>query len=209
MPVAAGDSAGNLAFFSQRDARSIVAPGVGLVSTVPDSIGNHDGIGNDFGSSAGTSTASAYLAGASVLLREACQRAGMGQVSEQTLYQIMTSTADTIHDSATGLDYYRLNLASAVESVLPQTHATTSDAVQTSDTIAQVVSPSVAAKSEVLRDRQSGCVAKPRRIRRGGSSRSSVRGRHRISRSISHGTERSDFQCACDVDAACGMTPRR
>ena len=115
--VAAGTAEGALAGFSQRDAQCLVAPGVGLVSIVPDSAGNHNGLRDDVARLSGTSTAAAYVAGASVLLREAYQEAGQPNVSEQTLYQTMLSTADTIQDPATGQEYRRLNLARAVDSV--------------------------------------------------------------------------------------------
>jgi subtilisin family serine protease len=118
VPAAAGTADGALAGFSQRDAACLVAPGVGLVSTVPDIGGSPNGLNDNFAPSSGTSTAAAYLAGASVLLRQAYQEAGKANVSEQTLYQTMLSTADTILDPATGQDYHRLNLARAVDSVL-------------------------------------------------------------------------------------------
>ena len=120
VPVAAADSAGNLASFSQRNARSLVAPGIGIVNTMPDYAGNHNGIDDDFGRVSGTSMASAFVAGASVLLREACQRVGMGQVTQQTLYQLMVQTADTLHDPVTGQEYCRLNLARAIDSAMSQ-----------------------------------------------------------------------------------------
>lgn len=119
-PVAAGDSSGNLASFSQRDVRSLVAPGIGIVSTMPDYAGNHNGIDDDFGRVSGTSMASAFVAGASVLLRQACQQVGMGPVTPQTLYQLMLRTADTLHDPVTSQEYHRLNLSRAIDSAMSQ-----------------------------------------------------------------------------------------
>jgi hypothetical protein len=118
--VAAGaaDSDGTLSSNSQRAARAIVAPGCGILTTVPDYAGNNNGRDDDFGGLSGTSTSSAFVAGAAVLLRQAYQVAGVQNVTEQTLYNIMLATADTIHDPVTGQDYHRLNLDRAVHSVL-------------------------------------------------------------------------------------------
>ena len=44
----------------------------------------------------------------------------------------MLTTADTIHDSVTGLDYHRLNLAKAVDAVMHQAVATPPEAAQAS-----------------------------------------------------------------------------
>ena len=40
-------------------------------------------------------------------------------VTQKTLYETMYNTADTIHDAATGLDYRRLNLDRAIDSIMP------------------------------------------------------------------------------------------
>ena len=71
VPVAAGTADGKLAAFSQRDARCLVAPGIGLRGPVPDYAGDHNGRDDDFCGDSGTSTAAAFVSGASVLLREA------------------------------------------------------------------------------------------------------------------------------------------
>lgn len=118
VPVAAADASGTMSAMSQRNARALVAPGIGIVSTLPDYVGNHNGRDDDFGAASGTSEAAAFVAGASALLREAYGRAGLSKVTEMTLYQTLVNTADTIHDNVTGLNYSRINLARAVESVL-------------------------------------------------------------------------------------------
>ncbi len=119
VPVASVDGDGMLSYFSQRDQHVIAAPGRSIRSTVPDYIGNGNGIDDDFVQYSGTSMASPYVAGASVLLREAYQFAGISAVDQQTIYDLMVSTADTVYDPQTGLGYHRLNLDAALDAVMP------------------------------------------------------------------------------------------
>ncbi len=119
VPVASVDGDGMLSYFSQRDGHVIAAPGRSIRSTVPDYIGDGNGIDDDFVQYSGTSMASPYVAGASVLLREAHQFAGIPDVDQQTIYDLMVSTADTVYDSQTGLSYHRLNLDAALDAVMP------------------------------------------------------------------------------------------
>src|SRR5262249_36257122 len=70
-PVASVDAAGNLSKFSQRDSRVLAAPGEKIMSTLPDAFYGGDGVKNDWGAASGTSMAAPYVAGASVLAREA------------------------------------------------------------------------------------------------------------------------------------------
>ena len=119
VPVASIDASGSLSYFSQRDSRVIAAPGRSIVSTVPDYAGNHNGVADDFASYSGTSMAAPFVAGGSMLLRQAYEFAGVANVSEQMLYSTMIATADTLYDPVTGANYRRLNLDRAIDSVMP------------------------------------------------------------------------------------------
>jgi len=70
-PVASVDASGNLSSFSQRNQNVLAAPGEKIMSTVPDAFYGGDPSKNDWGAASGTSMASPYVAGASVLVREA------------------------------------------------------------------------------------------------------------------------------------------
>ncbi len=118
--VGSVDSTGEISYFSQRDASMLLAPGRSVTSTVPDYVGNRNGIDDDFAQYSGTSMASPYVAGAAVLVREAYAFAGQTDVSAQTIYDTLYNSADTVYDPATGATYRRLNIDSAIESVLPQ-----------------------------------------------------------------------------------------
>ncbi len=119
VPVAAVDASGNLAGYSQRLDRVIAAPGSDIRSTAPDYIGNLDGKTNDWITMSGTSMATPYVAGASVLIRQALQFAGYKNINEDTINYVMRNTADSIYDSATNQSYKRLNLQAAINSIIP------------------------------------------------------------------------------------------
>ena len=119
VPVGAVDDDGGLSYFSQRHPRMIAAPGRSVRSTVPDYEGNRNGIADDFSSYSGTSMAAPYVAGAAVLLREAYEFAGLGNVTQDTIYDLMVSSADTIVDPGSGASYHRLNIDRALDWIMP------------------------------------------------------------------------------------------
>lgn len=117
-PVASVDASGNLSRFSQRHDRVLAAPGERVLSTLPDHFYGGDGIKNDWGATSGTSMASPYVAGASVLMREAMQNLGFTQVTQSMIYDRLRSSADLVYDAATGGTYRRVNLQRALDSLV-------------------------------------------------------------------------------------------
>ncbi len=125
VPVASSGSDGQLSDFSQRHDRVLVAPGEKITSTVPDYLFGADGNPNDFAAASGTSMASPYVAGASVLVREAMQFAGHQNITQDAIYDHLRSTADLVYDNATGAYYHRLNLQRAIDTLLPDDFGST------------------------------------------------------------------------------------
>jgi len=119
VPVMSTDDSGQLSYFSQRSTRAIAAPGRWITSTVPDYAGNNDGIANDYGTKSGTSMAAPYVAGSSVLIREAMEFVGMTNITQDMIYDHMMATADSFFDSATNQSYSRLNLGAAIDALMP------------------------------------------------------------------------------------------
>ncbi len=119
VPVMSVNNDGSLSNFSQRHSRAIAAPGGSIRSTVPDYMGNLNGIADDYANYSGTSMASPYIAGASVLIRQAMQLTGQTNITQDTIFNHMMTTADTVFDSATGLNYKRLNLQRALDTLMP------------------------------------------------------------------------------------------
>ena len=119
VPVMSVDDNGNLSYFSQRHTRAIAAPGRTIVSTVPDYVGNGNNIADDFASFSGTSMAAPYVAGASVIIREAMEFVGYTNITQDMIYDHMMATADLFFDSATNQNYSRLNMDAAIGALMP------------------------------------------------------------------------------------------
>jgi subtilisin family serine protease len=119
LPVASVGDDGELSDFSQRHDRALAAPGERILSTVPDYVLGRDGIVNDFSTASGTSMAAPYVAGASVLVRQAMEMVGFEPINLSTISQHLRATADSIYDSVTGVFYDRLNLQSAIDTLIP------------------------------------------------------------------------------------------
>ena len=121
VPVASHDDAGQMSDFSQRNQRVIAAPGENIVSTVPDHIFGASSK-NEFMSASGTSMAAPYLAGSSVLMREAMEFAGYTNITQDTIYDHFRATAEEIWDSATSAHYKKLDLQAAMDALLQDDH---------------------------------------------------------------------------------------
>jgi subtilisin family serine protease len=119
VPVMSVDDGGGLSYFSQRHARAIGAPGRLVNTAIPDYLGNQNGIADDFAPASGTDIAAPYLAGASVIVREAMQFVGTTTVTQQTIYDHIYSTADVIFDPITNANYHVLNLDAAIDALMP------------------------------------------------------------------------------------------
>jgi subtilisin family serine protease len=119
VPVMSVEADGQLSSFSQRHERAIAAPGRQIRSTVPDYAGNFNYRTDDFAVYTGTSMAAPYVAAASVIVRQAMHRAGQDEISQDAIESVLRSTADTTFDPVTGQSYLRLNLARAVDTIMP------------------------------------------------------------------------------------------
>lgn len=119
VPVASVGADGQLSAFSQRHDRALGAPGEFIMSTVPDYILGSDGRLDDWAAASGTSMAAPYLAGASVLVREAMQFVEYASIDQPTIYDHLRDTADLVFDSDSDAYYHVLNLSRAIDSLLP------------------------------------------------------------------------------------------
>ena len=119
VPVMSVDDSGLLSYYSQRSSRAIAAPGRSIYSTIPDYVGNHNGVTDDWINFSGTSMAAPYVAGASVIIREAMEFVGYTGITQQTIYDHMIATADQFYDSATDQYYDRINVGAAIDALIP------------------------------------------------------------------------------------------
>ncbi|MBI2479522.1 MAG: S8 family serine peptidase, partial [Planctomycetia bacterium] len=119
VPVASATNAGSFSSFSQRHDRVIAAPGSSITSTVPDYLFGADGNPNDYGTASGTSMASPYVAGASVVIRQAMEFIGMQNITQDSIYDHIRNTADIFYDAATNANYRRLNVQAAIDALMP------------------------------------------------------------------------------------------
>lgn len=119
VPVASHDEDGTLSDFSQRNQDVLVAPGGNITSSVPGHLFGMPGASNFYMSASGTSMAAPYVAGASVLMREAMEFAGYQNVTQDMIYDQLRDSADLVYDNATEAYYHRLNLEQALDNLLP------------------------------------------------------------------------------------------
>jgi subtilisin family serine protease len=128
VPVASIDNNGAISGFSQRNDRVLLAPGQNITSTIPDHVFGADGNPNDFGTASGTSMASPYVAGASVLVRQAMQFVGIQNITQDMIYDQLRNTASIVYDAATSASYHLINLEAAIKSLMPgDDYGSTSD----------------------------------------------------------------------------------
>ena len=144
-PVASVDVAGNLSRFSQRSDRVLAAPGERIMSTLPDHFYGGDGVKNDWGATSGTSMAAPYVAGATVLVREAMQNLGFTAINQSAIYERLKSTADAVFDSVTSTTYRRVNLQRALDSLVGADESTSAANAKSIGTLAstQLVSGTI------------------------------------------------------------------
>lgn len=124
VPVSSHGESGVMSSFSQRNERVLVAPGEGIRSTVPGHLFG-SGASTQFLAASGTSMAAPYVAGASVLLREAMQFMGYENIDQDAIYDHLRDTANRVFDSVTGLTYHHVNLRAAMEAVVVDLHGDT------------------------------------------------------------------------------------
>lgn len=119
VPVASVAGNGQLSEFSQRSDRVLAASGERVTSTVPSHLfGGGPGPANDFAYAHGTSMATPYVAGASVLVREAMESVGYATIDQATIAEHLRSTSDPVFDIETQQTFQRINLRRAVDAIL-------------------------------------------------------------------------------------------
>jgi hypothetical protein len=118
VPVSSHGANGQMSEFSQRASRALMAPGENIRSAVP----NHlfvNGMANRFMALTGTSMAAPYVGGVSTILRQANDFMGRTGITQDLLYQQLIDSADRIFDPVTNGVYSRVNLAAALNKIIP------------------------------------------------------------------------------------------
>lgn len=117
VPVASHGEDGQLSDFSQRNQNVLVAPGEEIMSTIPGHLLGQS-VSQSFLGSSGTSMAAPYVAGSSVLIRQAMDFMGYQDVTQDQIYDNLRATADTIFDNITGASYKKINMQAAIEAII-------------------------------------------------------------------------------------------
>ncbi len=117
--VASHDATGSLSDFSRRSDRVLVAPGENVTSTAPDYLYDFNGVTDDFFTASGTSMATPFISGASILIRQALEQAGSTEVSVENIDEILRNTAQQTFDEQTDQFYRHVDLQAALESITP------------------------------------------------------------------------------------------
>lgn len=125
VPVASHGANGQLSSFSQRASNVLVAPGESIMSTAPEHLWGSSAQSHRFIAASGTSMAAPYVAGASVLVREAMDMIGYQNVNQDMIEGHLRATADIIHDAVTNANYYRVNLQRALDSLMSDDYGDT------------------------------------------------------------------------------------
>lgn len=125
VPVASHGASGQLSSFSQRAANVLVAPGESIMSTVPEHLWGSNAQSHRFMAASGTSMAAPYVAGASVLVREAMGMLGYQNINQDMIEGHLRATADIIHDSVTNADYFKVNLQRALDVLMSDDYGNT------------------------------------------------------------------------------------
>ena len=119
VPVASSAVDDVISEFSQRSPRVLVAPGEQITSTAPDFIDDFNGFTDDFLTASGTSSAAPFVAGASVLVRQALQLSGRQQVNQDVIEQLLRQNRQTGLRSGHSVDLFPHRLAGRAERSAP------------------------------------------------------------------------------------------
>lgn len=125
VPVASHGASGQMSSFSQRASNVLVAPGESIMSTVPEHLYGSNAQSHRFLAASGTSMAAPYVAGASVLVREAMGMLGYQNINQDMIEGHLRATADIIHDAVTNADYYKVNLQRALDVLMSDDYGNT------------------------------------------------------------------------------------
>lgn len=124
--VSSLDSTGRLSSFAQRAPGIFGAPGESVLGAVPDHVFGLDGHVDDFAPLDGTSLATPQVAGASILIRQALQEAGLPSDADSVL-QRLNDSSSLQTDPTTGDTYRPIDLESTLENIAREKLAETGD----------------------------------------------------------------------------------